>query len=1084
MMWSLLFLILALSTPIIPIYLTPNSSSVNTVSQIPSNQLVNVAIVIPPKNLALLQTYVQQHVVINSSQLQNLFIPNETINMTVSYLESKGITPQVTLNIISFQAKAGEVEKLFNGEFVTTNILGKKVYYFVGSNSPGIILATNLTYLFLSKPANLIKITQAVAYNSILPQDIQLAYNISYLLEHGINGSGVNIGILDFEGDPYISQQLQSFDSQYNLPNPPVFKVVPIGAYNPNDGIPSGWALEISLDVEYAHAAAPGAGIYLYVANPSLSIPQAIAYIDQQDQVSVVSQSFGIPEIYFLLGLLPMSYLQSMVYEYWLGEAEGITFVAASGDAGGNGYNFYLSPLGSTIVPSSIPYVLSVGGSTLYVSGNSTYQTAWSGESVIGSSTGGYSTIFPAPPYQGLNGFRVTPDVVADGNPYSGVPVLYYYNETYLVGGTSVATPTVAGIIALADQVHGKLGFINSLVYSLQGTKALVPVNFGYNTPYIANSSLNPVTGLGYINAGYFVSLLKKPSVTLSIATYNSTFLLGQTIKVVGNLTGESKLPSSITAYVYNGSSMVDQVQLSYNGSVYVGEFSLSHSGVYEIYSKYGNAYGFTYITVGYQAVFIFPEVAIYPIPTSIPVLVMITYPNGSLVSSYSSANLIVYKENQSTGSLTQITQSQLQNLPIINISSLGINVSYKSGMLEGYVNLSKTEFGGVYVFSVNNTIGLDEIVLGMYVVPAVITNSFTEPTSAYNGENITLEVIAESLGMPNITVSFIRDGKVYYSTQVNAITIGSSSYYIAQVKLPPSLPSGYYTVKAYGNYSNGSYTTFGVGYTQIYIANKPLLLSAKVNSVAFENSSVNLNVSIYYLNGSKVKYGIFSAIFVPNYLSSQMENLQLSYSVNLQYDNGYWIGNFSIPPGSYNNSGVTTDQIAGLWNVYIVGSSADGIPLQFNSTLNYNSLSIQPVASTVSFLVLPYNFVPLFTGSYAYHIYADKAMIENKTAVFIDSIVNDLTAVNSTIYSYTSQFKHVTLVNSKIVNVGNVSNLTTQQSLVTVTSPPTFTTVISNQQVTTFGELFIGEFLLALAIIGASVAVYMVWDRRSSNKR
>jgi len=1074
MMWPLFFLLLTLSTPIIPII---NSSGTHSVSQIPSDQIVNVAIVVPPKNLALLQTYVQQHIIVNSSQLQTLFIPNDTINEIVSYLRSNGITPQVTLNVISFQAKAGEIEKLFHGEFITTNVLGKKVYYFVGSYPLGMVLATNLTYLFLSKPQNLIKITQAVAYSSISPQDLQLAYNVSYLLDHGINGTGVNIGILAFEGDPYIFQQLKSFDSIYNLPDPPVFKVIPIGPYNPNDGISSGWALEISLDVEYAHAIAPGAGIYLYVANPSISLPQAIAYIVQQDKVSVVSQSFGIPEIYFLLGILPMSYLQSMIYEYWLGEVEGITFVAASGDAGGNGYNFFLSPLGSNMVPSSIPYVLSVGGSTLYISGNSTYQTAWSGESIIGSSTGGYSSIFPAPPYQGLKGFRITPDVVADANPYSGVQVLYYYNETYLVGGTSLASPIVSGIIALAVQVHGKLGFINPLIYSLQDTKALTPVSFGYNTPYIANSSLNPVTGLGYINAGYFVSFLKKSNVTLSVATYNITFLLDQKIKVIANLTGVLNPPKSLTAYVYNGTNIVKELDLSYNGSVYVGEFSISRSGIYEIYSEYNNTSGFTYIVVGYQAVFIFPIVAIYPIPTSIPVLVMITYPNGTLVSSFNSTNLIVYRESELNGSLTPVIQSQLQNLPIINISALGISISYKSGILEGYINLSKTEFGGVYVLAVNNTLGLDEIVLGMYIVPFIIPNSFTEPTSAYDGENITLGVVVESLGMPNITISFIHNGKVYYSTQVNAITIGSSTYYITQVKLPSSLPSGYYIVKAYGSYNNGSYMTFGVGYGQIYITNEHLLLSAKVNSVAFENDTVTVNASIYYPNGTKVKFGIFSAIFAPNYLSSQLDNLQISYSVSLQYINGFWVGNFSIPAGSYNDSGVTVDQVAGVWNVYIVGTSAEGIPLPFNSTLNFNNLIIQPITSAISFLVLPYNFVQTFTGNYAYHIYAEKAVIENKTAIFIDSIVNNLTAVNSIIYSYNSQFRHSALINSKIVTLANISNLIAQQSSIIIASN---STTISTQQ---YGGLFIEEFSVALAILAVSVVVYLLWDRRS-NKR
>uniref|UniRef100_UPI003F744643 S8 family serine peptidase n=1 Tax=Sulfurisphaera javensis TaxID=2049879 RepID=UPI003F744643 len=1081
MMWSLLFLILIASSVVLPLYLQPN------VSEISSNQIVNVSIVIPPKNLELLQLYVEEHHIVNSSELETLFIPNSTINKIVNMLVNNGIQPEVTLNVISFQAKAGIVEKLFHGQFITTEILGKKIYYFISSSTsfPGIILATNLTYLFLSKPNNLVNITQAIAYNMITPSELQSAYNITFLIKHGINGSGVNIGILDFEGDPYIYQQLQDFDSQYNLPNPPIFKVVPIGPYNPNDGIPSGWALEISLDVEYAHAAAPGAGIILYVANPSISIPQAIAYIDQQDQVSVVSQSWGIPEIYFLLGLLPISYLQSMIYEYWLGEAEGITFIAASGDAGGNGYNFFLSPLGSTIVPASIPYVLAVGGTTLYVSENSTYQTAWSGESIIGSTTGGYSAIFPSPPYQGLEGFRITPDVVADANPYTGVPVVYYYNTTYLVGGTSLATPIVAGIIALADQVHGKLGFINPLIYSLNGTKAIVPVSLGYNTPYIANNSLNPVTGLGYINAGYFVSLLRIPTASLSLAVQNTTYLPGQAIKVIGYLNGVSSPPVTLTAYVYNGSAIVSTFTLSYNGSAYIGDITLSKSGIYEIYSKFNNIYGFTYVTVGYQAVFVFPIVAIYPIPSNIPVIVMITYPNGTLVSSFNTTNLTVYKENQLNGKIQEVTQVKLNNLPIINISQLGIYIKFKSGILEGYINLTSKEFGGVYVLSVNNTIGLDEIVLGMYVVPAVIPNSFSEPTSLYSGENVTLEVLVESLGMPNVTVSFIKDGKIYYSTPVNSITVGSSSYYIAQVNIP-RLPSGYYTIEAYADYSNGTYIAYGVGYTQIYISNESLVLHAKVNSVTFENDTITISANIYYPNGTPVKYGVFSAIFVPSYLLSDIDSLQISYSVPLTYKNGIWIGNFTVPAGSYSNSGVTVGEIAGTWNVYIVGLSANGIPLPFDSTINYNTLNIEPTSTELSFLVLPFNYIPTFTGSYAYHIYTPNAIISNKTVVLVNSIIDNLTAINSVIYSYNSEIYHVTLINSKIVNISNISNISNNIKVINDTIISTSTSISTSNNITAsqllgFGDLFMIELVIALIINSIVVMIFVIGDK---NKR
>lgn len=175
-MWSLLFLILIASSVVLPLYLQPN------VSEISSNQIVNVSIVIPPKNLELLQLYVEEHHIVNSSELETLFIPNSTINKIVNMLVNNGIQPEVTLNVISFQAKAGIVEKLFHGQFITTEILGKKIYYFISSSTsfPGIILATNLTYLFLSKPNNLVNITQAIAYNMITPSELQSAYNITF----------------------------------------------------------------------------------------------------------------------------------------------------------------------------------------------------------------------------------------------------------------------------------------------------------------------------------------------------------------------------------------------------------------------------------------------------------------------------------------------------------------------------------------------------------------------------------------------------------------------------------------------------------------------------------------------------------------------------------------------------------------------------------------------------------------------------------------------------------------------------------------------------------------------------------------
>ena len=125
---------------------------------------------------------------------------------------------------------------------------------------------------------------------------------------------------------------------------------------------------------------------------------------------------------------------------------QGVTFVAATGDQGSPGY-----------YPAYSPKVLAVGGTTLNLNPNGTYQseTAWSG------SGGGTSAYEPEPAYQeGVQstGLRTIPDVAFDADPNTGVGVYDSYDDTdgsgpwVQVGGTSLASPSWAGLIAIANQ--------------------------------------------------------------------------------------------------------------------------------------------------------------------------------------------------------------------------------------------------------------------------------------------------------------------------------------------------------------------------------------------------------------------------------------------------------------------------------------------------------------------------------------------------------------------------------------------------------------------------------------------------------
>ncbi|BBL46716.1 S53 family peptidase [Metallosphaera sedula] len=1047
------------------------------VSTLPPSQLVTVSIVEKPQNLALLQLYVQEHKVLNKDQVESLFVPTEKIQQLVNYLHGYRISTSVSLNVITATGTVSQFEKALGGSFYVEKFHNLTFYQYVGASSPlvsnALVFSTNVTTSLLQRPSTLINVTQAVAFSQVTPSQLRYAYNVTPLLHKGINGTNVTIGIVDFYGDPYIQQQLQEFDSNYNISNPPFFKVESIGAYNPNDGISSGWALEISLDVEYAHVLAPGAGIILYVANPNASLPQVIAYIDQQDQVSVVSQSFGIPEIYVALGLIPLSMAQSLTYEYWLGEVEGITFVASSGDAGGNGYNFYLSPLGNLVLPASDPYVLAVGGTSVYYSNGSVAQTAWSGESLFGASTGGYSVIFPSPWYQGAHGFRMVPDVAADANPYTGVPVTYYYNISELVGGTSVASPLVAGILALAVQVHGKLGFINPLIYSLNGTKAISPVEYGYNTPYVVNGTPNPVTGLGYINAGYFVSMIE-PGNGISVAVQNTTYLDGQEVNVV------VKAPPSPqpVAQIYNGSAIVGQVPLTYNGTYWVGHFQATGSGVQEVIVTQGNLVSGSYFTVGLQAQYLLPQVALYPSPGNLPVLVHLTYPNGTTAYPKSQFSASLYSYNPETGQEKLISTIQLSHPLVLNFSQYGITITNASDYVFGTFPLNSSMVSGIYLVKVPGTYGFDEIVAGIYVVPYIVPGIATEPLVVAPGENFTLAVFAETLGSPNITVSFVKDGVSYFNTTINSVETSLGQFYVQEISLPKEIPSGYYNVVAHASYNFSNYTASGIGVTQIYVSPSPVQVTLSgLQETMLQNSTLVINASITYPNGTPVKYGTFTAIVIPSYLQDSFDTLAISNAVPLEYRNGSWIGYFNLPSGgSSNGLGLSPYGLAGSWQIYIDGVTYDGYPTALKSSLDYNTLSVIPQPYT-DFVLLPYVLTPTFNGTSGYNLYILNATIINHNATLVNSVIYNLTAVNATVSLINSQVFHYTLTNSTLLNntaITPVQILTTSVGHHGVVIPSTVTKNVTSTSAQN-GTVIVALVILAFGLI---LAVY-VWRRK-----
>jgi subtilase family serine protease len=140
------------------------------------------------------------------------------------------------------------------------------------------------------------------------PNQFQQAYNEKPLFRKGENGRGHTIAIVDSFGSPTISQDLHRFDTDFHIAAPPSLQVItPAGTppkFDPNDDDMFGWAFETTLDVEYAHAVAPGAKILLVETPVSETegeqgfpeIVKAENFVIDHHMADVISQSFGATE--------------------------------------------------------------------------------------------------------------------------------------------------------------------------------------------------------------------------------------------------------------------------------------------------------------------------------------------------------------------------------------------------------------------------------------------------------------------------------------------------------------------------------------------------------------------------------------------------------------------------------------------------------------------------------------------------------------------------------------------------------------------------------------------------------------------
>ena len=377
------------------------------------------------------------------------------------------------------------------------------------------------------------------------PAQYHTAYNLGPLFAKGLSGKGETIVIVDPFGYQFIRGELAVFDKAFKLPAPPSFRIIqPAGKVPPFSRKLIGEAIETSLDVEYAHAMAPGASILL-VETPVIEdlgtsgFPQIVKaenYVIAHHLGTVISQSFGTAEQTFP----SMRSILRLRSAYRNAAATGVSVVSAAGDEGATDQKTETTLFLHRAVfwPASDPLVTAVGGTQMYLTAQGLHiqpDTVWNDSNLARQALaggGGRSVVFGRPAYQ--------ESVAAAVGPHRGIPdismsaaldgaALVYLDARagrglagyYLIGGTSEAAPLFAGIVAIADQYAGHgLGPLNPALYRMYAhhDPGIVDVTAGTNTVsfrqggaehtvfgWDAGVGYDLASGVGTVNGALFV---------------------------------------------------------------------------------------------------------------------------------------------------------------------------------------------------------------------------------------------------------------------------------------------------------------------------------------------------------------------------------------------------------------------------------------------------------------------------------------------------------------------------------------------------------------------------------------------------
>lgn len=684
-----------------------------------------------------------------------------------SYSNSVGVKAAVFGNLIHLDVPGYAKNSTIS--FLNSISSTYSLKYFISSESPVFTPYSS----FISQASN------SPSPSAYLPSSIYKAYNYSGANNRNLMGNGTTIVIIDAFGDPYLSYDLSAFDNLTGLP--PIILTEHYLNKTPLQYNKS-WALETAMDVEWAHASAPGAHIVLVIAqNANSGLEDAVSYAVTNKLGNIMSLSWGAAES-ALITQIGASGIATLSQVYIQAYHEGISVFAASGDSGSNDG----TSTATVNFPASSPFVTGVGGTSLLSNNNGYEEEGWGGSTTAGTfgSGGGYSKIFQTPYWQSAPGFsgsfRGVPDVAAIADKYTGVLVIYKGNA-YQAGGTSLATPIWAGVIARLDQyANHKFGFINPLLYQIARTnlynKSFNTLSKGSNGIYNVTAGWNPVTGLGSPNVGGLLQAYTEISApygfnVLQSGAYNTTYIKSH-IAINNN---SSQLNNNGTQFYF--------LTMNRNSSSYLKfGIALNSSGIY------------AYLNINNGSESFISSHLLMKNETSASLNVSMAWKGNSLTVKAGNYQRIynifipfIGSSLPGAGAEIKGSTTNITNVQNVTFSNIILNLS---GTMENVSNLVESHYSGVTgepLYSslsgkvVNGTITV--LSSGKEINGQVMGNSSTLPEITYlknyaNPVKLHLEISANSSYSVN---SWIFNGT---SLPGNTVLVNTSGFYTIEAKL------------------------------------------------------------------------------------------------------------------------------------------------------------------------------------------------------------------------------------------------------------------------------------------------------------